>query len=454
MSIINYIDSLHLPFEFLTFNEAKKGRGSYKEGMKYYLEGYAAILIRDTLNSTGFVETGKLSEALLIVGSAISDIKSLLLKSWQKTNHYTKTLCIGSKEGYHKIISAAEERLKMKMSFYPETYLMPSQYQSLKHVFNTSDYWIVKPSSGSRGSGIHIIDQLPKKFNRVVVQRYVKNPFLINGLKFDLRFYVAVTSLDPLLIYIFDDGLVRIATQKYKDNKDEISNLAVHLTNYSINKDRDGFVTTNDLSKDGTGNKWSHKPLWPYLMSNGFNVDDIKQKIYDSMVTVIISSVKRLKGQINHRRSFELFGFDVMLDTDQNVYILEVNISPAMGTASELDRSIKAPVVKSMFDLACIKLPIPEAFKFEKALSGYGDQKVTEFANIIQFEVAQTKLGRFKLAYPTPQSVKRLGSLIEKATHLDKEMMKYVNLTNTEKIQYLESRRESFNDFMMSLSTK
>ena len=44
---------------------------------------------------------------------------------------------------------------------------------------------------------------------------YVRKPYLIRGRKFDIRLYVLVTGFNPLRVYVFDDGLVRFATQKY-----------------------------------------------------------------------------------------------------------------------------------------------------------------------------------------------------------------------------------------------
>lgn len=38
---------------------------------------------------------------------------------------------------------------------------------------------------------------------------------LMDGYKFDLRIYVALMSINPLRIYVYDEGLVRFATVKY-----------------------------------------------------------------------------------------------------------------------------------------------------------------------------------------------------------------------------------------------
>jgi hypothetical protein len=51
--------------------------------------------------------------------------------------------------------------------------------------------------------------------SEVVVQRYLARPLLLGGYKFDLRVYVLVRSLEPLDVWVCQEGLARFCTEPY-----------------------------------------------------------------------------------------------------------------------------------------------------------------------------------------------------------------------------------------------
>ena len=83
----------------------------------------------------------------------------------------------------------------------------------------------------------------------MIASEYIGNPLLIEGYKFDLRVYVAITSFNPLRVYIYDEGLTRFATAKYYSNNPKNKNSRyVHLTNYSLNKNNANFINNVDAA--------------------------------------------------------------------------------------------------------------------------------------------------------------------------------------------------------------
>lgn len=109
------------------------------------------------------------------------------------------------------------------------------------------------------------------------MSEYIANPLLLNGYKFDMRIYVAVTGVNPLRIYIYEEGLVRFATCKYGNGSSggigAKSSKFMHLTNYSINKKNAAFQHGSKYEiNDGEGSKWSLGAL--RKMMQAFGIDD------------------------------------------------------------------------------------------------------------------------------------------------------------------------------------
>lgn len=144
------------------------------------------------------------------------------------------------------------------------------------------------------------------------LSRYIDNPLLINGFKFDLRIYVLVTSFDPLVIWVYEEGLCRFATEKYEwtnsllhslryKSATETYNRFVHLTNYSVNKmNKSKFVPNKDETVENYGSKWyylmlallTHRTLAAtrkYFESVGIDFDDMLAKVNDIVVKTLLS---------------------------------------------------------------------------------------------------------------------------------------------------------------------
>lgn len=92
-----------------------------------------------------------------------------------------------------------------------------------------------------------------------IIQQYIHRPLLIEGYKFDMRFWVLLQVIKSngkkqLKTYLFQEGYSRLASIKFesespqkvednsegkakKDKKSYINNRFIHLTNNAVQKD-------------------------------------------------------------------------------------------------------------------------------------------------------------------------------------------------------------------------
>jgi tubulin polyglutamylase TTLL4 len=100
-----------------------------------------------------------------------------------------------------------------------------------------------------------------------------------------------VTSFDPLRIYVYNDGLVRFATEKYNLNPDDLKKRFIHLTNFSVNKKSENFKMNKGKGgeEEESSSKWSFKALKKAYEDRGISYDYVFAQIKDVIVKTLIS---------------------------------------------------------------------------------------------------------------------------------------------------------------------
>uniref|UniRef100_A0A8C5WFX5 Tubulin--tyrosine ligase-like protein 5 n=1 Tax=Leptobrachium leishanense TaxID=445787 RepID=A0A8C5WFX5_9ANUR len=253
-------------------------------------------LIRDILAAHGFHQAHSNSKHfnLLWTGTHVKSYILRSLTSFQKVNHFPRSYELTRKDCLCRNIQRMQQRHGIhRFSILPQTYLLPTEYQDFCGAFSKDrGLWIVKPVSSSRGRGIHLINspaQISPEEN-ILVSRYVSNPMLIQGYKFDIRLYVLITSYDPLVIYLYEEGLTRFATAKYDRSTKSMKNEFVHLTNYSVNKKSKDYVSCDDPEVEDYGNKWSMSAMLRYLKQDGVDTAALMFQIEDLVIKSVLSA--------------------------------------------------------------------------------------------------------------------------------------------------------------------
>lgn len=278
------------------------------------------------------------------------------LLAWQKVNHFqhckalTRKDCL--KKNIGKYLAMGGKMKQAYECFVPKTFLLPQEYVAFVQAFQArvenlnsktvsrNNIWIMKPVALSRGRGISLVNDLSDVVygEQVVIQEYVSNPLLLDGYKFDLRLYVLVTSFNPLEAFFYEDGFVRICTRQYHDG--DLGDLFVHLTNSSIQKENQDAISTSDNpineadGQEAGGTKMTISYLWKRLEAMGADVDKVRRDIDEVILKSLLCGEDHIPFQVN---SFDLLGYDILLDANFRPWLIEINASPSMARENALD---------------------------------------------------------------------------------------------------------------------
>lgn len=335
--------------------------------LSFRVEHVRAPVVRDTMVANGLTQTSGKDWVVMWSGPRMRDKEYEGLHELQRVNHFPGSteltrkdrICVHFDRMARRFGSGSSQG---SFNFLPETFVLPRQVDEFLDVYrrNPSSLWIVKPNASSQGRGIFILrdlEELPQSENDItVVSRYIDKPLLIQGLKFDLRIYVLVTSFEPLRAYVYREGLTRFASSPYSTDKKDLKDAYRHLTNYSINKKSENFVENKQAGQDNVGHKWSFSAFNKHLEHVGVDTEIVWSGILDLCLKTLISvrpviAAETKKATVHCANCFELYGFDVLVDEDLKPWLIEVNLSPSMLAESPLDQQVKSAVLSDTFNL-------------------------------------------------------------------------------------------------------
>ena len=255
-------------------------------------------------------------------------------------------------------------------NFFPLSFLLPHQIADLQRADKTIQTrtqdpvtWIVKPRSGCCGHGIRLtqdVTEFSHNSPASVVQLYMK-PFLIEGRKFDFRLYILISSLAPLTVYLYNEGLARFCTSVYRPPSPRtLDDRFCHLTNTAVNKENEDageFVFTRLASEvieeirksvDNKVDVWARLKrvstlsvlgIWPSIVSsiNKFNSERrLFGKRPPSPGEPVLDAFSKY---------FHILGIDIMLSDTLQPIVLELNDRPSMAVTYECEDQLKKNLI-------------------------------------------------------------------------------------------------------------
>ena len=347
--------------------------------------------------------------------SSVTPNRVSKLGRMQKINHFPGMLELVRKAGTARNLNKMLTALGKPYKFFPQTFMLPADYTALKQEWGERNHgnktFIVKPSKGCQGTGIRLtrcLDEIsPHEPN--IVQRYLHRPHLLDGYKYDLRLYVLLSSVQPLRIFLFREGLVRVCTQKYQPLEKNMGDTRMHLTNYSINKDSEAFVQPEDETDCDDAHKRTVTSLMDTLAAEGHDIEALWQRIGEVVVKTIISVQPHLehtyftcRGRADDAGAgcFELLGFDVMMDHKLRPSLLEINHTPSFRCDSPLDTAVKMSVLRGTMEMVSYSKEEYRLLKRPGRISSSPDMRARLVGLRERYELSNAKRLGFDTIYP------------------------------------------------------
>ncbi|GAA6107251.1 protein polyglycylase TTLL10 isoform X1 [Tachysurus ichikawai] len=293
----------------------------------------------------------------------------------------TKIGLLNSLREYDRVISKinhgkGQRRLEMG-EFIPDTFRMDVKVEreaffSQQDGFcdDKSNIWICKPTGLNQGRGIFLLHTsediaafrarmqmlAESKTNKeialsmsqaMIAQRYIQNPLLLKGKKFDVRSYLLIACTSPYMVF-FRHGYVRLTCDLYDPKS---NNLTAHLTNQYMQKRNPLYSILKEetvWSMERFNSYINDKFTVPKSLQRDWVLNVFTKRMQQIMTHCFLAVKSKLECKLGY---FDLIGCDFLIDEDFKVWLLEMNCNPALHTNCEVLKDVVPKTVTETLDL-------------------------------------------------------------------------------------------------------
>jgi len=173
------------------------------------------------------------------------------------------------------------------------------------------------------------------KKSEILVQKYICNELDYKGRKFDLRVYFLVASVRPFIVF-YHRGFLRVSPKKYNDKVFESTR--DHLTNLGAFAQADGNIVSFDDWEVELGAHIEANPDNFSQLVKDDPIEHIEKQIMNAIATAVVSGrITAFKGYNEGtagltamENGFSLMGADIIVDSNLNVWLIEVQEGPGL----------------------------------------------------------------------------------------------------------------------------
>ncbi|XP_017083932.1 probable tubulin polyglutamylase ttll-15 [Drosophila eugracilis] len=243
-----------------------------------------------------------------------------------------------------------------RLPFLPRAFRLPEQREEfLDYARDNPQAHFVQKHNQHRHIKVRAPAEIAFGSNDSFVQEFVKKPFLVDGHKFDIGVYVVITSFNPLRAYIYT-GDVNFRYCPVKYHPFDAENVGKYVVG-------DYFLPTWKIpslrkyyNSFGGGMRTAFEA---YVRDQGRDPAKIWPQVEYIIRTTIAAKEQDIANILRAYKTdnfFDLMRFDLFIDEDLKVFLMEANMSPNLSSAHVKPNSLLyEQVLYSVFNLVGIR---------------------------------------------------------------------------------------------------